>query len=217
MINSFCKKTYFENFGELPFGDIKLEETKKYIPDNLDVLCAGFPCQAFSIAGVSKKISLGRLHGFMDEAQGTLFFDVAEIIKNKRPRAFFLENVKNLVSHDKGNTFRVISNTLKELGYTIHFKVMNGKHFVPQNRERIFIIGFRSDIYGDAEDFSFPNLPEPTSQIKDILDTEVEAKYTLTDNLWNYLQNYAAKHKAAGNGFGFGLTDLNGIATFLFF
>lgn len=210
--NAFAQKTYFANFGEMPFGDITLETTKRYIPDNFDVLCAGFPCQPFSIAGISKKISLGRAHGFMDEAQGTLFFDVAEIIEKKRPRAFFLENVKNLVSHDKGNTFRVISNTLRELGYSIHFKVMNGKHFVPQNRERIFIVGFRSDIYGDAENFSFPDLPEPTSKLKDILEPEVDAKYTLTDKLWQYLQNYAAKHKAAGNGFGYGLTDLNGTA-----
>ena len=210
--NSFAQKTYFANFGEMPFGDITMEQTKKYIPKDFDVLCAGFPCQPFSIAGVSKKNSLGRSHGFMDETQGTLFFEVADIINNKRPRAFFLENVKNLISHDKGNTFRVISNTLKELGYTIFFKVMNGKHFVPQNRERIFIVGFRNDIYGSADNFSFPDLPEPTSKIKDILDQNVDAKYTLTDNLWRYLQEYAAKHKAAGNGFGFGLTDINGTA-----
>ena len=146
-INSFAKKTYFANFGELPFGDIKLEETKKYIPDNFDVLCAGFPCQPFSNAGLKK--------GFED-TRGTLFFDVADIIREKKPKAFFLENVKNLVSHDKGNTFRVISNTLKELGYSIHFKVMNGNYFVPQNRERIFIVGFRCDIYVDSSDFAFP-------------------------------------------------------------
>ena len=143
----------------------------------------------------------------MDEAQGTLFCDVEDIIREKKPKAFFLENVKNLVSHDKGNTFRVISNTLKELGYSIHFKVMNGKHFVPQNRERIFIVGFRCDIYGDSSDFAFPELPEPNRKIKSILDKNVDAKYTLTDKLWLYLQNYAAKHIAAGNGFGFGLPD----------
>lgn len=208
--NSFAQKTYFANFGEMPFGDITKEETKRYIPDSFDVLCAGFPCQPFSIAGVSKKISLGRSHGFMDEAQGTLFFDVADIIDKKRPKAFFLENVKNLVSHDKGNTFRVIFNTLNELGYSIHFRVMNGKHFVPQNRERIFIVGFRKDIYGDVVPFEFPKLPELTTCIADILDNDVDSKYTLSDKLWDYLQSYAAKHKAAGNGFGFGLTPLNG-------
>lgn len=210
--NTFAQKTYFANFGEMPFGDITKQETKQYIPRQFDVLCAGFPCQPFSIAGVSKKNSLGRAHGFKDEAQGTLFFDVAEIIEKHQPKAFFLENVKNLVSHDKGNTFRVISNTLRELGYTIHYQVMNGKYLVPQNRERIFIVGFRKDLFGDTTSFEFPDIEGELPKLKTILDPEVDAKYTLTDKLWEYLQNYAAKHKAAGNGFGFGMADPEGIS-----
>ncbi len=208
--NNFAKKTYEANFGEVPFGDItKISE--KDIPDH-DVLLAGFPCQPFSIAGVSKKNALGRKHGFLDETQGTLFFDIARIIKHKKPSAFMLENVKNLVSHDKGNTFKVIKNTLTELGYSIHYKVLDGKHFVPQHRERIIIVGFRNEKFKRKENFKFPELPEPTAKIKNILEKEIETKYTLSDKLWNYLQNYAAKHKAQGNGFGFGMTDLNGIS-----
>lgn len=208
--NNFAKKTYEANFGEVPFGDItKISE--KAIPDH-DVLLAGFPCQPFSIAGVSKKNALGRKHGFLDETQGTLFFDIARILEHKKPKAFMLENVKNLVSHDKGNTFKVIKNTLTELGYSIHYQVLDGKHFVPQHRERIIVVGFRNDIFKGKENFHFPKLPEPSAKIKDILEEEIETKYTLTDKLWNYLQNYAAKHKAQGNGFGFGMTDLNGIS-----
>jgi DNA (cytosine-5)-methyltransferase 1 len=208
--NNFAKKTYEANFGEVPFGDItKISE--KVIPDH-DVLLAGFPCQPFSIAGVSKKNALGRKHGFLDETQGTLFFDIARILEYKKPKAFMLENVKNLVSHDKGRTFKVIKKTLTELGYSIHYQVLDGKHFVPQHRERIIIVGFRNEIFEGKENFQFPNLPEPTAKFKDILETEIESKYTLSDKLWNYLQNYAAKHKAQGNGFGFGMTDLNGIS-----
>lgn len=203
--NTFAQKTYEANFGEVPFGNItKIKESD--IPDH-DVLLAGIPCQPFSIAGVSKKNALGRKHGFPDETQGTLFFDIARILKQKRPAAFLLENVKNLVSHDKGNTFRVITETLKELGYHIHYKVLDGKHFVPQHRERIIIVGFRENV-----DFKIPKLPEPTAKIKDLLESKQSDKYTLSDKLWKYLQNYAGKHKAKGNGFGFGLTDLNGIS-----
>jgi DNA (cytosine-5)-methyltransferase 1 len=208
--NNFSKKTYEANFGEVPFGDItKISE--KAIPDH-DLLLAGFPCQPFSIAGVSKKNALGKKHGFLDETQGTLFFDIARIIDRKKPKAFMLENVKNLVSHDKGNTFKVIKNTLTALGYLLHYKVLDSKYFVPQHRERIIIIGFRNDIFQGKESFQFPKLHEPTAKIKDILLKETDSKYTLSDKLWNYLQNYAAKHKAKGNGFGFGLTDLNGIS-----
>lgn len=208
--NKFAKKTYEANFGEVPFGDIT-QISEGNIP-NHDILLAGFPCQPFSIAGVSKKNALGRSHGFLDETQGTLFFDIARILKHKNPKAFMLENVKNLVSHDKGKTFKVIKNTLKELGYSVHYKVLDGKHFVPQHRERIIIVGFRIDIFNEKENFRFPELPEPNTKIKDILESEVESKYTLSDKLWNYLQDYAAKHKAKGNGFGFGITDLNGIS-----
>ncbi|MBD2699834.1 DNA (cytosine-5-)-methyltransferase [Spirosoma sp. BT702] len=204
------QQTYAANFGEVPFGDItKISET--IIPDH-DVLLAGFPCQPFSLAGVSKKNSLGREHGFKDETQGTLFFDVVRILEHKRPKAFMLENVKNLVSHDKKNTFRIIREALDELRYNIHFRVLDGKHFVPQHRERIIIVGFDRDRYNSDEPFEFPELPKPTSVIEDILEKDVPAKYTLTNNLWKYLQDYAAKHKAAGNGFGFGLTPLDGIA-----
>lgn len=208
--NEQAKRTYEANFGEVPFGDItKISETQ--IPDH-DVLLAGFPCQPFSIAGVSKKNALGRAHGFLDETQGTLFFDIARILKHKKPKAFMLENVKNLRSHDKKKTFMVIENTLKELGYSVHAQVLNGKYFVPQHRERIIIVGFREDIYEGLEDFHFPKMPEPQKVFKDILETEVAEKYTLTDHLWKYLRDYADKHKAKGNGFGFGLTDLNGIS-----
>lgn len=208
--NNFAKKTYEANFGEVPFGDITKINVDS-IPDH-DVLLAGFPCQPFSIAGVSKKNALGRKHGFLDETQGTLFFDIARILESKKPASFMLENVKNLVSHDRGNTFKVIKKTLTELGYSIYYQVLDGKHFVPQHRERIIIVGFRTEIYRNKESFAFPKLPEPNAIIKDILEKKVENKYTLTDNLWKYLQDYANKHKAKGNGFGFGLTKLNGIS-----
>jgi len=208
--DTYSKKTYEANFGEVPFGDItKIAE--KEIPDH-DILLGGFPCQPFSIAGVSKKNALGRVHGFLDETQGTLFFDVARIIKYKKPAAFLLENVKNLVSHDKGKTFKVITETLKELGYSVHYKVLDGKYFVPQHRERIIIVGFRNQIFKGKETFTFPKMSETKFAIKDILETNVDKKYTLSAHLWNYLQEYAKKHKEKGNGFGFGLTDLNGIS-----
>jgi DNA (cytosine-5)-methyltransferase 1 len=206
----YSKKTYELNFGEVPFGDItKISENE--IPDH-DILLAGFPCQPFSIAGVSKKNSLGRAHGFLDKTQGTLFFDVARIIECKMPKAFMLENVKNLISHDKGKTFKIIIETLKELDYSIHFKVLDGKHFVPQHRERIIIVGFKNSVFHGEENFKFPDLPESTRTIREILDSEVDSKYTLSDKLWNYLQEYAKKHKAKGNGFGYGLANLDGIS-----
>lgn len=208
--NNFAKKTYEANFGEVPFGDIT-QINERNIPDH-DILLAGFPCQPFSIAGVSKKNALGRNHGFLDETQGTLFFDIARILKHKKPKAFMLENVKNLVSHDKGNTFKVIKNTLSELGYSIHFKVLDGKYYVPQHRERIIIVGFRKNLYEGVETFQFPKYPQAKYVISDILEDNVNTKYTLSDKLWNYLQDYAAKHKAQGNGFGFGLTKLDGIS-----
>lgn len=209
--NAYSQKTYFANFGEMPFGDITKELTKSYIPEHFDVLCAGFPCQPFSIAGVSKKKSLGRETGFKDKTQGTLFFDVADIISRHRPKAFYLENVKNLTSHDKGNTFRVIRETLEELNYSIHYQVMDGQTYVPQHRERIMIVGFNKDIFEGKEAFTFPEQHEATRCVKEILDPNIDSKYTLSDKLWAYLQNYAEKHRAKGNGFGFGLVDLNGI------
>ena len=209
--NPYSQQTYFANFGEMPFGDITKESTKKYIPSKFDVLCAGFPCQPFSIAGISKKKSLGRETGFKDKTQGTLFFDVADIISRHRPKAFYLENVKNLTSHDKGNTFRIIRETLEELNYSLHYQVMDGQTYVPQHRERIMIVGFDKERYHGEEKFEFPEQHNATRSVKEILDPNIDPKYTLSDKLWLYLQNYAKKHRSKGNGFGYGLVDLNGI------
>ena len=206
-----CQKTYYNNFGEIPAGDIR-EIQATDIP-NHDVLIAGFPCQPFSIAGVSKKNSLGKVTGFLDETQGTLFFDIVRIINIKRPKTFLLENVKNLKSHDGGRTWQIITTALNDLGYTIFYAVLDGKSFVPQHRERIFIVGFDNERYKNFIDFSFDfEPPEKIPALKDILETHVDDKYTLSDKLWNYLQTYADKHKSKGNGFGFGLPDLNGVS-----
>lgn len=208
--NKYSQITYYTNFGEQPDGDIT-KVPAPAIPDH-DVLVAGFPCQPFSIAGVSKKNSLGRATGFEDKTQGTLFFDVCRILKAKRPKAFMLENVKNLVSHDKGNTFRVIYESLEELDYDVHWAVLDGQKYVPQHRERIIIVGFDRKRYGNV-DFKFNlNPPQHKPVLSDILESDVDPKYTLSDKLWTYLQNYAKKHKAAGNGFGYGLADPDGIA-----
>ena len=209
--NKYCQQTYFANFGEQPDGDITKVDAR-IIPDH-DVLVAGFPCQPFSIAGVSKKQSLGRATGFEDKTQGTLFFDVCRIIKAKRPKAFMLENVKNLKSHDKGNTFKVIMESLEELDYEVFYEILDGQNYVPQHRERILIVGFDRKRYGCDVDFKFDIHPvEPKPVMKDILEENVDDRYTLSDKLWTYLQNYAEKHKAAGNGFGYGLADPNGVA-----
>ena len=229
--DSYAQKTYAENFpdGHPIYGDIT-QVKEADVPDH-DVLLAGFPCQPFSIAGVSKKNALGRAHGFKDETQGTLFFDVCRIIDKKQPRAFLLENVKNLVSHDKGRTFDVIKRSLTDLGYHIHYRVIDGAHFVPQHRERILIAGFREPVAFDWDalplgekneiklekilhrtDGTEPVLPWDENKYFDHAKKRVQAKYTLTDNLWQYLQNYAAKHKAAGNGFGFGLVGPKQVA-----
>lgn len=223
--DSYSQKTYVQNFNghHTMAGDIT-QVIASDIPDH-DVLLAGFPCQPFSIAGVSKKTSLGRDHGFKDATQGTLFFDVARIIEAKKPRAFLLENVKNLISHDKGRTFDVIKRTLaEELGYHIHYRVIDGAHFTPQHRERIIIVGFREPVAFDFDALPLP--PKNAHKLKEILhktdgtepalawdenrffnhnSNQVQAKYTLTDNLWCYLKNYAEKHRLKGNGFGFGL------------
>ena len=209
--NKYSQQTYFANFGEQPDGDIT-KVNEKDIP-NHDILVAGFPCQPFSIAGVSKKNSMGRETGFADKTQGTLFFDVCRILKEKRPKAFMLENVKNLCSHDKGRTFQVIKESLDELNYEVFHAVLDGQNYVPQHRERIIIVGFDRERYGKDIDFEFnltPKNPKPVMQ--DILDKDVEAKYTLSDKLWIYLQNYAAKHRAAGNGFGYGIAPLDGVS-----
>ncbi len=209
--NKYSQQTYYANFGEQPEGDITQVDAKN-IPDH-DILVAGFPCQPFSIAGVSKKVSMGRKTGFEDKTQGTLFFDVCRILKEKRPKAFMLENVKNLKSHDKGRTFKTILESLDELNYKVFYAVLDGQNYVPQHRERIIIIGFDINRYGDNIDFKFDLTPvEPKSVMKDILDKKVDDKYTLSDKLWIYLQNYAAKHKAAGNGFGYGIAPLDGVS-----
>lgn len=222
--NDFSLKTYIENYGkphELA-GDI-VELPVERVPDH-DVLLGGFPCQPFSIAGVSKKNSLGRPHGFECTTQGTLFFDVARIIASKKPAAFLLENVKNLLSHDQGNTFKVILQTLKsELGYDVHYKVIDGQHFTPQHRERIIIVGFREKTGFSWDDLRLPAqgprlasilhktdgaepvLPWDKDRFFDHKKQVVQPKYTLTPNLWAYLKAYAEKHRAAGNGFGFGM------------
>lgn len=229
--NDYAKKTYLANFHcdhEIA-GDITQIPAGK-IPEH-DVLLAGFPCQPFSIAGVSKKNSLNRPHGFRCEAQGTLFFDVARIIEHRRPKAFLLENVKNLVNHDKGKTFQVIHDTLtKELGYHVQHRVIDARSFVPQHRERIFIVGFRDK---NAFDFNRLVVPDPARgpRIGSVLHREdgtedyennsgfierksgkVLDKYTLSGKLWNYLQQYAEKHRRQGNGFGFGLVGADDIA-----
>ena len=209
--NKYSQQTYFANFGEQPEGDITQVDASA-IP-NHDILVAGFPCQPFSIAGVSKKNSLGRATGFEDKTQGTLFFDVCRILREKRPKAFILENVKNLRSHDKGRTYQVILESLKELNYKVFDDILDGQIYVPQHRERILIVGFDQERYGEKIDFKFilePNKKRPV--IKDILEQDVDDKYTLSDKLWTYLQNYAAKHKAAGNGFGYGIAPPDGIS-----
>ena len=209
--NKYSQQTYFANFGEQPEGDITKVNAED-IPDH-DILVAGFPCQPFSIAGVSKKNSMGRATGFEDKTQGTLFFDVCRILKEKRPKAFMLENVKNLCSHDKGRTFQVIKESLDELGYKVFYSVLDGQSYVPQHRERIIIVGFDRERYGEKVAFDFkitPQVPKPV--MKDILDKEVAEKYTLSDKLWIYLQNYAAKHRAAGNGFGYGIASVDGVS-----
>jgi DNA (cytosine-5)-methyltransferase 1 len=198
--------TYEANFGEKPHGDIYAVADTDIPP--FDILCGGFPCQPFSIAGVSKKLSLGRKHGFEDEKQGNLFFRIAEILNYHKPTAFVLENVKHLKRHDQGRTFEIIYNTLtKHLGYQVYTKIIDARTVVPQHRERIFLVGFREPRY-----FEFPEFPAEGPKLKSILDREVEPKYTLTDHLWKYLQDYARKHQAAGNGFGFGLFTGNDVA-----
>lgn len=229
--DKYAQKTYLANYHNDDSHQLVGDITKVDASDipNHDLLLGGFPCQPFSIAGVSKKNALGKEHGFRCESQGTLFFDVARIIEYHQPKAFLLENVKNLVNHDKGRTFRIIHDTLKsELGYHIYWKVIDGKRFVPQHRERIYIVGFR-----EKNNFTFDNLMLPDilkgPKLGSILHPEdgteqseghyttgdmatVSDKYTLSDHLWQYLRDYADKHKRMGNGFGFGLFGHNDIA-----
>lgn len=214
----FSQETYKANFPEhtdsdhLFAGDIRPYATAPEMVPSHDVLLAGFPCQPFSIAGVSKKNSLGRPHGFLCDTQGTLFYDLAKIIAYHRPPAFLLENVKNLERHDGGKTFATIMHILEEeLKYKVSYRVISSAPWVPQKRERIFIVGFRDH----SIDFDFDNLVVPKGSgptLGTILDSEVDPKYTLTNHLWNYLQGYKEKHQKAGNGFGFSLFGRNDVA-----
>lgn len=203
--DKYSKKTYQANFGEVPFGDITKEETKSYIPDDFDILCAGFPCQAFSIAG--------RRGGFED-TRGTLFFDVAQIIKRKQPKAIFLENVKGLVSHDRGKTLATILHVLREeLGYYVpNPEIINAKNFgVPQNRERIFIVAFRKDL--NITDFRYPESKNKKAVLEDILEKEeVSVKYYLSTTYLQTLKDHKARHASKGNGFGYEIIDNDAIA-----
>ncbi|WP_420610821.1 DNA (cytosine-5-)-methyltransferase [Candidatus Poriferisodalis sp.] len=221
--DKYSQQTYRANFGDEDIaGDIR-EVPASDVPDH-DVLLAGFPCQPFSIAGVSKKNALDHPHGFACEAQGTLFFEVARILEHCRPRMFLLENVRNLVSHDSGRTFRTICRVLREeLGYEVSHRVVNARAWVPQNRERIFILGVRDGTPLDLDDLPIPDVgngplldtvlhpedgsevPEPHYTLGD--DGQVSDRYTLSDHLWTYLQDYATKHRERGNGFGYGLVD----------
>lgn len=203
--DKYSKKTYEANFGEVPFGDITLDSTKAYIPDGFDILCAGFPCQAFSIAG--------RRGGFED-TRGTLFFDVAEILRTKQPKAFFLENVKGLVSHDRGRTLRTILHVLREdLGYFVpEPQILNAKDYgVPQNRERIFIVGFRKDLGVDS--YTYPEPSDHKPILEDILEEEeVASRYYLSAQYLSTLKQHKARHKSKGNGFGYEIIPREGIS-----
>ena len=204
-IDLFAQKTYKANFGEIPFGDITQQKTKNAIPKDFDVLCAGFPCQSFSIAGK---------RGGFNDTRGTLFFNVAEIIKTHQPKAFFLENVKGLISHDRGKTLGTILNVLRDdLGYFVpEPKVMNAKNFgVPQNRERIFIVGFKKEIH--SKNFNYPNPTSTEVKIQSILEEkEVSVKYYLSTQYLSTLKKHRQRHEAKGNGFGYEIIDSNGIA-----
>lgn len=201
-----AKKTYFANYGEVPFGDITKESTKNLIPRDFDILCAGFPCQAFSLAG--------RRLGF-EETRGTLFFDVAEILRRYQPKAFFLENVKGLVIHDKGRTLKTILNTLDEVGYVVPDpEIINAMYFgVPQHRERIFIVGFRKDLGINKNDFNYPEQREVTKRWIDVREEKaVPAKYYLSTQYIQTLINHKARHEAKGHGFGYDIIPDDGIA-----
>lgn len=214
-INAAARRTYAANFGDEPSGDIRQIKAAS-IPD-FDVLCAGFPCQPFSIAGVSKKNSMGRPHGFDDPTSGNLFFEIIRILKHHQPSAIMLENVRNLQAHDKGRTFAVIKSELERIGYRLFIQLIDGSWWVPQKRQRIYIVGFRDPstwrtFVSLFEDAMQQRLFEASARpaLRDILETDVDVRYTLTANTWDFLQRYAAKHAANGHGFGFGLADLDG-------
>ena len=213
-IDKWAVQTYESNFGKVEARDIYDVETAKLPP--YDLLAGGFPCQPFSIAGVSKKLSLGREHGFADKKSGNLFFEIVRLIDEAEtpPRVLFLENVKNLLSHDGGKTFRVIRDTLEDRGYNLSVQVVDAQPWVPQHRERTFIIGLHRDSFGE-QFFEFPidRPARPWPTLASILGRRsVDPKYVLSPHLWEYLQEYARKHRAAGNGFGFGLVGRKNVA-----
>src|SRR5574344_1098181 len=191
-IDVHAQKVYFDNFGDLAYGDIT-KISSESIP-NFDIICGGFPCQPFSMAGFKR--------GF-DDTRGTLFFEIARIIKDKQPQAFFLENVKNLENHDNGKTFKVIKETLEDLGYSFFYTTINAKLLVPQNRERLFMIGFKDRTLN----YQFPYIEDLHPKAKDILETNVDEKFTHSDKGWASIQRHAQRHKEKGNGFGYGLVD----------
>lgn len=210
-IDKFAARTYSHMFRDrtehTPAGDITKIDAAD-IPAH-DILCGGFPCQPFSIAGVTKYGSLGWKHGFEHPTKGTLFFHIVRILAHHRPKAFFLENVKNLKSHNGGRTWEVIEHSLEDLGYAVSARVLDARLLLPQHRERIFIVGIRKDL---GRTFVFPEIPPGNARMRDILEDTVDARYTLTPRLWEYLQAYAEKHRAKGNGFGYGLVDLDGVS-----
>ena len=212
--NKYALTTYKHWYGSdlINSDDIRTIDHNS-IPSH-DILCAGFPCQPFSLAGVSKKNALGRKHGFEDVEQGNLFDCIMKIVDVKRPSILFLENVKNLKSHDKGNTWKYIKTSIRDRGYEIFSKVLDSSHWVPQHRERIFIVCFDRSKFSDNRDINFAFPEPPTSReynLLSILEKQPNKKYMLSDKLWNYLKDYAAKHRAKGNGFGYGLADKDGI------
>lgn len=209
-IDPHARRTYEANFGHVEAADIRTVDPADLPP--FDVLAAGFPCQPFSIAGVSKKLSLGRAHGFEDATSGNLFFEIVRLAEATEPPVLFLENVKNLRSHDRGNTFRVILSELNRLGYEVSERVIDARHWVPQHRERTFIVAFRRSVFAGRR-YTFPALPQtPAPTLRTVLDSWYDPKYVLSEHLWDYLQEYARKHRAAGNGFGYGLVTGNDVA-----
>ncbi len=207
----FSAKTYESWFGDSPLCDIN-EVNPADIPDH-DILTAGFPCQPFSIAGVSKKRSLGQADGFDCEKQGNLFFKICEIVEIRRPPVLILENVKNLKSHDKRRTWPIIESALQDLGYVVFHKIIDAADYVPQHRERIFIVCFDRHVFGESPAFEFPDKPAGRKpKFRSILESNPPEKYTLTNQLWDYLQRYAEKHRAKGNGFGFRIADPEGVS-----
>lgn len=212
----FARQTYEAWHGPHDNPARFITDIEDVNPDSIpehEVLAAGFPCQPFSIAGVVKKNSLGRAHGFEDPTQGTLFFNIKEIAAHRRPAILILENVKNLLSHDRGRTWLTIRSALHQIDYTPWVRIYDARHWVPQHRERVFIVAFDDNQVDPFERFSMPDPPSRKQrQLRHILQDSPDPKYTLTPRLWEYLQAYRAAHAAKGNGFGYGLADLQGVA-----